>query len=136
MWNELESLDYTSNPLSYNPKAGEEAKTYTTFAAMTRQINGKEQRVIIVGDADCISNATFSQQKNSINESITMGTYHYLTHGERPLYWPIMIPTDKMDDKIYMSMAGGGVMRICLVWGLPILFAAAGLFIWIRRRGR
>ena len=136
VWNELESLDYSAQPLTYNPQAGEVAKTYITMAAMSRQINGKEQRVVITGDADCISNYTMGQPKASINENITLGTFHYLTHGDRPLYWPSMIPTDKLDNKIYISMRGGQVMYICLVWGLPILFGATGLFIWIRRRGR
>ena len=137
VWNELESLDYAVSPLEYHPEAGEEAKTYTTMAAMSRMINGKEQRVVIVGDADCMANGSGGLSSNTLNASIPMGTFHYLSNACRPIYMPIEIPDlDRVDDKVYMSFAGWGVMRIVLVWGLPILLAGSGIFIYIRRRSR
>lgn len=136
VWNELESLDYTIHPLEYHPEAGEVSKTYTTMAALSREINGKEQRVIIVGDADFMANGSSGLSSNTLNAVLPVGSYHYLSHGRCPIYAPIEIPTENVDDQVYMSFAGWGVMRILLVWVLPILLAGGGIFIYFRRRSR
>ena len=49
-WKQLIFLDDT---VSLNPLVGEVERSYITALAMSRSTGGKEQRIIILGDADC-----------------------------------------------------------------------------------
>ncbi len=133
VWNELESLDYAKAPMKCNPAVGEKISEYTTIAALVRNVNGKEQRIVITGDADCVSNETMAQQANGVNASIIQGCFHYLSNAYRPMYWEM---ASSSDDKFYLTQGSWKMLRVVLVWGLPILFIALGLFQWLRRRSR
>ncbi len=56
-WKQLIFLDDT---VSLNPLVGEVERSYITALAMSRSMGGKEQRIIILGDADCLSNGEIS----------------------------------------------------------------------------
>lgn len=59
-WNELETVDFLDDTVSLNPLVGEVERSYITALAMSRSTGGKEQRIIILGDADCLSNGEIS----------------------------------------------------------------------------
>ena len=133
VWNELESMDYSKAPLTYNPEAGEVEGVYTPMVALTRQVNGKEQRVVITGDADCISNGVMPQVNT--NALILQGTYNYLSEGMRPITLE-RVKSDKVDNEVNFDGVGWQTLRTVFVWILPLAFVAIGLFIWMRRRSR
>ncbi len=133
VWTELESLDYVKDSMVYNPVVGEISTDFVPMAALTRKVNGKEQRVVILGDADCVSNGVMEQQANQINGSIVLGTFHYLSEGYRPIYSEMPPMTD---DEFYLTSSGWKILRVVCGWGLPILLVVLGLFQWIRRRSR
>ena len=135
VWNELESMDYAKSSLTYNPEAGEEEGTYTPMVALTRQVDGREQRVVITGDADCISNGVMPQQNMATNSSILLGTCHYLSDAARPIMLE-MVKTNRFDNDVFFGMGGWQVLRVVFVWVLPLLFVAVGVFVWFRRRSR
>lgn len=133
VWNEMESLDYRDEPLKYNPGANEVAGEYTTALILTREIKGKEQRIILTGDADCISTGELGRQRSPANFVMDLGTYHYLSYNEMPI--DARRP-ESTDTQVFINRAGFNVINVGFVYVLPLLFFGAGIFLWIRRRGR
>ena len=56
-WNELETKNFSLEDPTLNETIGEKENAYVTGYALRRDVKGKEQRVFVLGDADCISNA-------------------------------------------------------------------------------
>lgn len=132
VWNEMESLDYADDSLRVNPLAGEIAKEYLPAVALTRQVGGKEQRIVITGDADCISNGELEQRYSRGNYVMILGTYHYLSYNEMPVD---VRSEPSTDTKVFIDHAGYRMMYIGFMWLLPLLLVGTGFVLWIRRRG-
>ena len=133
VWNELGPINFAEAPVEYNPEEGEVAKEYATAVALSRELNGKEQRVIITGDADCISNGELGQPRSPNNSKMILASFHYLSNNEMPIDTR-REPTK--DTVIHLNRAGYNCVAIGFKYVLPLLFLGAGLFLWMRRRGR
>lgn len=132
-WNELESLNWKEEQLQYNPAAGEEMQEYTTAVALSRKVGEKEQRIVLIGDADCISNNEMIQERSMYNYLLYMGATHYLSYGEMPID---VTRSDTNDKHILFNREGFNWMKIAFYGVFPSIFFLLGLFIYIRRRGR
>ena len=130
VWNELESLNYEDEPLIYNPAAGEVAKEYYPAVALSRKLGEREQRVVIMGDADCISNGDIQRTGGVV---LLLGAYHYLSNNEMPVDTRRSMTTDTV---VYINKTSFKVLKTGLMFIYPLLFLGMGLFFWIRRRGR
>ena len=113
-----------------NPAKGETEEIFTTALALRRNINNKEQRIIIIGDANCLSN---SEVEMRINYSFILGTFFWLSNEEVPI--DIHRPTPP-DNKVYVGESGMKVTKFGLIGGLSMILVFLAIFIWIRRRGR
>lgn len=133
VWNEMESLDYCDDPLTFNPEAGEKCKDYYPALILTRSVNGKEQRIVVTGDADCISNGELEQQRSPTNFVMLLGTFHYLSYNKMPVDVRRM---ESSDNVVHLNRAVYNVIHVSFVYILPLLFLGAGLFLWLKRRGR
>ena len=49
-----------------NPEDGEAEQANLTALALNRKVGDKDQKIIILGDADCISNGEISRQRSNI----------------------------------------------------------------------
>ncbi|MDR0765878.1 MAG: Gldg family protein [Odoribacteraceae bacterium] len=135
-WNELETTDFIDDTVRLNPAIGEVARSYPTALALTRQVNGKEQRVLIAGDADCLSNGEISIQRARVpaaNYNLIMGSFFWMSDNEVPIDVRRPVPPD---NELFMTGAGAKVGKWLLMGLFPLLLLASCLFIWIRRRGR
>ena len=134
VWNEMESLAYEEEPLVCNPEAGEVPRgDYITAMALTRKVGDKEQRVVITGDADCISNGELIQRRSQANFVMILGTYHYLSYNEMPVdvrRWPTT------DTEVSINREGYKAMQIGFLGVFPLAFFGVGLYLWLRRRGQ
>jgi len=136
VWNELETTNFVDDTAHFNPKAGEVQQRYATTLALTRKIEGKEQRIIILGDADCISNAGLGvgiRGRWVANFNIIMGGFFWLSDEEVPI--DVRRPAAP-DNKVFIGSTGMSVWTIILKWIIPIVLAIISIVIWIRRRGR
>lgn len=135
-WNETETTDFVDDSVKLNPAAGEIEKSYPTVLALSRNIKGKEQKIIVTGDADWMSNGELGMQRNEVrasNYSLIVASFFWLSNGEVPID---MRRDDPIDNSLHLSVAAWVFFGIFLKWGIPLGLLAASLIIWIRRRGR
>ena len=124
-WNELETTDFVDDTIRLNPAIGEVERSYPTMVALSRQVNGKEQRVILSGDADCISNGELMSQRRGINAA------------NFSVEVPIDVRRPPMpDDKFYIGSTGANVMWWMLVVILPVALVVTAIVSGVRRKGR
>ncbi len=135
-WNELETTNFFEDTVRVNPTIGEVVQSYPTALALTRQIGGKEQKIIIVGDADCLSNGEISRRRAEVsaaNYNLIMGSFFWMSDGEVPI--DVRRPTPP-DLKIMAGIKDAKIAKTTLMGVLPSLLLISCLVIWIRRRGR
>ncbi|MCX2482793.1 Gldg family protein [Pedobacter sp. MR2016-24] len=135
-WNEVETTNFVDDSVKLNPAAGEVEKSYPTVLALSRKVKGKEQKIIVTGDADWMSNAELGMNRNGVqasNFSLVAGTFFWLSDGEVPID---MRRDPAPDTSISIGEKGWVFFGIFFKWGMPALLIAISLIIWIRRRGR
>lgn len=135
-WNEVETTDFIDQPVKLNPAAGEVEQSYPTVLALSRKINGKEQKIMVTGDADWLSNAELGMNRNEVqaaNFSLIVSSFFWLSDGDAPVDMRRDTPSDR---SVSIGERGWAFFGVFFKWGFPALLIAAGLIILIRRRGR
>ncbi|WP_270595478.1 MULTISPECIES: Gldg family protein [Butyricimonas] len=135
-WNELETTDFLDGELSINEKIGEKEQSYPVILSLTRMKGEKEQRIIITGDADCISNGELANRRNGIyaaNFSFITETFRWLSYGE----FPIDTSRPKSIDKtIFLTRKATPWIKLFALGVIPFFLAFAGFLVWYKRKGR
>ena len=135
-WNELLTTDFIDDVPLYNPEEGEIGGPVTTALALTRKVGDKEQRIMILGDADCISNGEITRQRANIqagNFNFVGGLFFWLTNDESPVD---MRRPPLPDDALKIVKNQEGPYKIVYRFVIPLILLACLLLIWLRRRGR
>ena len=141
-WNEVETLDFVDEVPVIHATVGEEERAYPVAVALSRQIAGREQRIVIAGDADWMSNGEMSRQRSymisqepisSYNFNFARGVFQWLSNNEVPIDTRRAPITD---DRLTATEKGIRVSKVMLLWGFPGLLLLGCLLVWIRRRGR
>ena len=136
VWNELETTDFIDDTVCLNPAIGEVEKIYNTVVALSRKVGNKEQKIILTGDADCISNGEFGRRvptARASNFSLITGGFFWMSDNEVPI--DVRRPA-LPDNKVYVEKNGSKVIKWSSMIVLPLLLAGIGIFLWIRRKGR
>ncbi|MGN6416778.1 MAG: Gldg family protein [Pseudobacter sp.] len=100
--------------------------SFPTVQRLRRPGNGKEQRVIVTGDADYASNLRLRT-----NFSYLTPVYSWVTNGQYPVYTP-----KKADKDILLTIGErvGYYQKIFFVWVMPALFLLTGTILLVRRK--
>ncbi len=135
-WNELETTDWINGQVVLNPRIGEKEQAHPIALALSRTVGEKEQRIMVLGDADCISNAELMMTRKGIkasNYSLITETFRWLTNGEFPIdtWRPEALDTSVSLELSAMKWVKAGVLGL-----LPLCLIACGILVWHRRRGR
>lgn len=121
--------DFECIPVVVEPGSGQ-----PLVVALRRTVSGKEQRILVAGDADLFSAGEIRRERTGIhagNFSFMTGVFAWLADGEYPLD---MSRPEAIDDTLYLSTGMFGVMKIVLMWGIPFLIAAVAGVVLIRRK--
>ena len=133
-WNELETTDFIDEESELNTEKGEIEETKTISVALQRKIKNKNQRIIILGDADCISNGEISMRRagfRAANFKFFTGMFEWLSNSKAP------INTSRpkfTDNKLNLGLAFGKFWAFFFKWLVPFSFLIASLLIWLKRR--
>ncbi len=133
-WNELETEDFLEEPTLLNPNIGEVEKSYVAALALSRKKANKEQRIMIFGDSDFISNGELARARNKIgakNMEIIPGIFEWMSYGAYP------IDTRRprtIDDDISLGYEYSIFVKILFIWIIPLLLIFSGCYIWFKRK--
>ncbi len=96
--------------------------------ALQRNINGREQRVVVVGNGAFLSN---SFAGNGGNVDLGVNMINWLT-GEENLI--TLQPRAAKDSELVLSKLQLDAISFGFLLGLPLLLAGVGIYVWRKRR--
>ncbi len=127
-WTELETTNFEDEKAEFNPQTGEKSGVFNTMVALSREMNGKQQKVFLVGDADL-----FDNENRAAGFHVMHAVGVWLTDGEFPLFIPRPLP---QVDKVSVSPGQFGIIKWVFSLVLPLLVVLAGCILWFRRKSR
>ncbi len=136
-WLEVQTVNVTEDSLSLDTLKGERMGAYITAVAATRDVEGKQQRVLILGDADCFSNAELLLQNRtgfvSRNFALITTSFRWLSNDQ----FPLLVKRPANQDVVLKTETSHITpLKIVYIWVIPAMFAIVGVLVWWRRRGR
>ena len=142
----LRSSDKSWNETGHIPKVGEASDTVRQDAdageipgpldlgfALSRispRPDKKEQRVVVIGDGDFLSNSFLG---NGGNRELGQRVFDWLTGDDDQISVPDRSAPDRT---LAISQTGLGVLGFVFLVALPLVIAGTGALIWWRRRRR
>ncbi|WP_127124764.1 Gldg family protein [Pseudoflavitalea rhizosphaerae] len=126
-WLKTGRLIVDSTLPDFNAAAGDlRQASFPTIVQLTKQLGNKEQRIIVYGDADLMSNTRLG-----LNLPFVMEPYSWMVYNRHPLYLPRPAPKDLFLD---ISARGAQIQRIAYVWVLPGIAILLAAILLIRRK--
>lgn len=135
-WLEKETTDFINEKSVLNPEKGEVEKSNPVMLYLTRPVNGKEQRIVVMGDADCISTLELSHNRpgfRSANFAVITETFRNLSYGEFPVDANRETPPD---DRVTVSQNAVGWMKVIAMGIIPFLLLGGCVLLLFRRKRR
>jgi len=131
-WLKKGKLVVDSADVVFSASGGDVRESLPTALALTRNIHGKEQRIVITGDADFISNAEYGRNNVSTsNFMFNAALYSWLSDGTFPI--DTSIPRGK-DNRMKIGSATVAWCKILFIWVLPAVIGLLGTILLIRRK--
>jgi len=115
-----------SAEIVYSPQDGDVKGSFPTAIQLSRQVNGKEQRIVVCGDADFVSNL-----RVLTGSLFVRAFFSWMDYSEFPVYTPRPDPRDNL-----FTVTGKGAYAVLIVylWVLPALILLTGTLLLIRRK--
>lgn len=135
-WNELETTDMVDGKPTLNPELNEQEKSWPVALALSRKVGEKEQKIVITGDADFLSNGELTASRKNISASnfnLAIGVFHWMSDGETPIDIRRPYPSD---NRISIEQRGLTIIKWLFTGIIPALLLLAFILIWIRRSGK
>lgn len=131
-WIKKGKLVADSAVVVFSATDGDQRISVPTVLSLTRMVNGKEQRIVVTGDADMMSNSELSRS-NVKNANFVFNTaiFSWLNYGEFPI--DTSRPGTK-DNRVTVTSAQAERLTILFVWVLPAILLALGSVLLIRRK--
>lgn len=123
VWLKMGKLVTDSTAPVFNAQDGDISRdSFDVAIQLSRSIKGKEQRIIVCGDADFMSNVYTGQ----LDETL----YSWLSYNQFPVYGTIPFPKD---NKILLGPGRALVQKIGYIWIMPGIMLLLGTVLLIRR---
>lgn len=111
---------------------GDQRISVPTAVSLTKKVNGKEQRIIVIGDADLMSNSELGRYNvKTANFIFNTAIFSWLNYGEFPIDTS---RPDAKDKRVNVTSEQVSQLDILFVWILPAILLALGSIILIRRK--
>ncbi len=125
------SFDLATADLTYNKANGDQKGTFPISVALTRNINGKQQRIVVSGDADFISNGELPRPRSKFNEYYAQGLFRWFSNGK----FPVDVTRPEARDKDLKISRGQITALMWLCKGIiPAFIAIFGAILLFKRR--
>jgi len=126
-WNETSPI---TGKLALNPELWETPGPLTIGLSLTQQFTDHEQRIVVVGDGDFLSNTFLG---NGGNLNLGLNLIRWLAEDDQLLD----IPTNVVPDRqINLSNTASAWIGFSFLFALPLLLSGTGFYLGWRRRNR
>lgn len=131
-WLRKSALVLDSAEIVYDAAAGDERKPLPVMITMTRKIKGKEQRIIVSGDADFMSNSNLKRYDvQTANFPFITAIFSWLDYK--------LFPIDagrpsSLDKRVTVTLDGVDLLKIVYLWVMPGIMIAFATILLIRRK--
>lgn len=137
-WNELQTKDFVNEVPEFNPEKGEiDCSGMPIITLLARQITeDRQQKIVVMGCADCISNGEFSKSRNGIrsaNYELVLQTALWFSDGQFPV---AAGRPERPDNELYLKYRDIKWAKVILVGIVPTIFIMLGVLIWVKRKKR
>ena len=115
----------------------DQKESFTVALALDRDKNGKQQKIIVVGDADFSADKVILKNMGTrdpftANTLFYKNIFRWFTAGEYPLLFETITGSD---NTIIMSNEKEKIYKIVYIWIIPfVILFIGGVIFWIRRR--
>jgi len=131
-WNKKGKLTLDSAAVQYTPADGDEKRAIPTALRLVRTVHGKEQRIVVTGDADFLSNREMSRQNvGTANFGFNTALFGWFTYGQFPI--DTSRPASK-DNRIHVTGSGLIALKWILLGVLPALLLLVASVLLIKRK--
>lgn len=131
-WVRKDKLVADSAEIVFSAANGDIRTSVPTALSLTRKINGKEQRIVVTGDADFMSNGELARKNIQVaNFAFSSAVFSWLSYGEFPI--DASRPAAK-DKRLKVNADQVEAFKIILVWVLPALLLIFAAILLIRRK--
>lgn len=131
VWNKLGVFNLETDEVVFDPEVDNKIEA-TTALALTRGLGNKQQKVMVLGDADFMSNAELARHNiTNRNFQFTTDMFKWFSNGEFPIDTK---RPDPIDNKIIVSREQISMTRIILIGVVPLLLGILGAYILIKRK--
>jgi len=130
-WNRVDPFDLSSEKIVFDSINNKHVEVPVAVELKRDIENTKEQKIIILGDSDFMSNAQASRSTpKNVNTSFTLRLFKWFSDNEYP------VSTGRkraIDTKILVNRDGIFWLKIVLLGIIPFLIATCGAIILLRR---
>ena len=133
-WNKLSELNQDTGYVQFDAAAGDKKMSVPVTLAVTQNSGGREQRIIVMGDADWMSAAELSRYNMRVaNFPFLTEVFKWLTYDQYPV--DVSRPLSA-DNKLTIGKEGVTMLKIIFLGLLPVLLFLSGVIILIIRKRR
>lgn len=130
-WNKSGKFNLETDSVHFDPEK-DVRLSVPAVLALSRKVAGKEQKILISGDADFMSNGELSRQNlSNKNAAFALKIFAWFTNNEFPIEASRPEPVDNV---IKISKSSIGVMKLILIGLFPLGLAIAGGLLILKRR--
>lgn len=131
-WLKKGSFVTDSAEIGYSPETGDIRRDFPVAVQATREIGGRQQRILISADADFMANSELGRSNvRTANFVYTLGIFSWLNYGEFPIDSSRPLPEDR---RIALDKEQTKALKWVFVWIMPGLIALFGTILLIRRK--
>lgn len=133
-WTEYETTDLVDGEFEFNPAANETQGVFPTLIALSREVNGKQQRIMVAGDADFIANQELGMERSDASKSnynVITGSFRWLSNDKYPVD---ISRADQKDNIIYMPKGSGKWVNAVSYVIIPLILIISAIVIIVRRQ--
>lgn len=131
-WNTVRKINADSVKVNYQPEYGDIKNKFPVAISLTRALSGKEQRIMVLGDADMISNGElFRENIQTENFGTSLEIFKWFSYGDLPVTVDRDPPKDKL---LIISKTGISWIKVTFLGIIPAVFIILGSIILIRRK--
>tara|TARA_R110002051_G_scaffold309951_2_gene382851 strand:- start:21 stop:1559 length:1539 start_codon:yes stop_codon:yes gene_type:complete len=130
-WNKTEAINLDSDTIKFNPNRDRKIEV-AVASALTRKINNREQKIMVVGDADFISNKGLNiNNLKTENFKFALKVFKWFSDNEYPIAAERPEP---IDNKIEISREKIMLLKIIFIVLIPLMIGFYGALLLVRRK--